>query len=140
MHIIKTAKLKVENSVQTSFRFSPVSFSATRVDHRKLPRWRQAGVSKVNDGVRADVFRRNFVDAAVAVRRVAENRNPTVKRWCLMGNAAQLKISKLAAVLGQVNGGYQLPFLPPEGSKGLRFVLQLLFSKKSQNCWILNNH
>ncbi len=80
MHIIKTAKLKVENSVQTSFRFSPVSFSATRVDHRKLPRWRQAGVSKVNDGVRADVFRRNFVDAAVAVRRVAENRNPTVKR------------------------------------------------------------
>jgi hypothetical protein len=104
MHIIKTAKLKVENSAQTSFRFSPVSFRAPRVDTSKLPRWRQAGVAKVNDGVRADVFRRNFVDAAVAVRRITENRNPAVKR-CLMGNVAQLKLSNLAAVLGQVNEG-----------------------------------
>jgi len=29
-HIIKTAKLKVENSAQTSFMFSPVSFHAAR--------------------------------------------------------------------------------------------------------------
>jgi hypothetical protein len=32
MHIIKTAKLKVENSAQTSFKFSPVSFCAPKTE------------------------------------------------------------------------------------------------------------
>jgi len=31
IHIIETAQLIVENSAQTSFRFSPVSFRASRV-------------------------------------------------------------------------------------------------------------
>jgi len=34
-HIINTAKLKVENSAQTSFRFSPVSFLAPCQSQKK---------------------------------------------------------------------------------------------------------
>jgi hypothetical protein len=36
MHIFKTASLIVENSAETSFRFSPVSFRAPHYDRKKF--------------------------------------------------------------------------------------------------------